>query len=49
MMCPNCYREVGQLKKNQYIYCKCGVQLMCIQINKKLELVNLGESKEERK
>lgn len=48
MKCPNCKIEVGQLKKNQFVYCKCGAQLMCIEIKKKLELVILGENGEEK-
>lgn len=48
MKCPNCNRKVGQLRKYEYLCCKCGVQLICISEGKDLKLVILGENGEER-
>lgn len=42
MKCPKCKRELGELKKYEYVNCKCGEQVMCIKNAKKLVLVKLG-------
>lgn len=48
MQCPKCKKEVGKIKKYQVVICKCGVKLMCIEINKELILLNLRNNKEEK-
>jgi Zn finger protein HypA/HybF involved in hydrogenase expression len=47
MNCPNCNRDIGELKKYEYVNCKCGKQLMCIKDGKNLILVKLGVDKGE--
>ena len=45
MKCPKCNKEIGDLKKYKVHDCSCSAKLMCIEINKKKELINLKEEK----
>lgn len=47
MKCPSCKTKIGDLKKYKIHECKCGGKLMCIEINKKKELVDLRRDKGE--
>ena len=48
MNCPNCNIEILHLKKNQYLRCKCGKDVMLVEINKKKELVVLEDKGEKQ-
>nr|DAT54047.1 MAG TPA: Trm112p-like protein [Caudoviricetes sp.] len=47
MRCPSCYKEVGEMKKNQFLKCRCGAKLLAVEINKKLEVFDLSKDEEE--
>lgn len=46
MICPECKNKIGQLKKYQIYECRCGAKLMCIEINKRKEIVNLSKGED---
>lgn len=45
MKCPKCGKKIGDLKKYKVHECMCGAKLMCIEINKKKELINIEGEK----
>ncbi|MBU5292793.1 hypothetical protein KQH90_01915 [Anaerosalibacter bizertensis] len=46
MKCPKCYKELGKMKKNQLLKCSCGAKLLVVEINKKLQIFDLGKKEE---
>lgn len=47
MRCPSCYKEVGKMKKNQLLKCRCGAKLLAVEINKELEVFDLSKDEGE--
>lgn len=51
MKCTECGREIGKVKKNQLINCKCGAKLLAVEMNKNLHIypvhVGIDMDKEE--
>lgn len=47
MRCPSCYKEVGKMKKNQLLKCRCGTKLLAVEINKELEVFDLSKDEGE--
>ena len=49
MRCLSYYKEIGKMKKNQLLKCRCGAKLLAVEINKELEVFDLRKNTEEEK
>lgn len=47
MKCPECYKEIGKLKKHELYNCQCGAKLLAVEISKRLQVFDLSKEEEE--